>query len=145
MLTNELTLFVEPIKLQNIMPWVVVAIAVVVLLSILIKCFSIYRNIKRNRTYVKPNGEEQQQRLLSIRGEYFVLSGGVEYSVGLNGQLKAGKYLLRGDGYDKFQLSINGQAIDFDGDTDREFADGDVIVPACDTLIKPIVTKEEKI
>ena len=134
-------LFVEPADLQNFLPWVVVAIAVVVLVSILAKSFSVYRNIKRNRTYVKREVEEHQQ-LLTIRGQYFVLSAGAEYSVGQNGQLKVGKYLLRGDGYDKFQLVINGETKDFDGDANVEFADGDTLTPVCDVLIKPIVTEE---
>ena len=144
MLLYELTLFGETLGLQDFLPWVVVAIAVVVLVSILAKSFSVYRNIKRNRTYVKREGKEPQQ-LLTIRGQYFVLSAGVEYSVGEHGQLKVGKYLLRGDGYDKFQLVINGETNDFDGDVNVEFADGDVISPVCDILIKPVVTNEEQV
>lgn len=46
-------LFAEPVQLQNIMPWVIVALAVIMLASIIGKCISIYRNLKRNRTYVK--------------------------------------------------------------------------------------------
>ena len=142
MLLYELTLFGKTLGLPDFLPWVVVAIAVVVLASVLVKSFSVYRNIKRNRTYVKREGEEPQQ-LLTVRGQYFVLSAGVQYSVGQHGQLKMGKYLLRGDGYDKFQLVINGDTKDFDGDTDVEFADGDTVTPLCDVLIKPITTNEE--
>lgn len=144
MLLKELTLFAEPIKLQNFLPWVVVAIAVVMLATILGKSFSIYRNIKKNRTYTKRD-DEQPQRLLTIRGEYFVLSSGVDYAVGQHGQLKEGNYLLRGDGFDKFQLTINGETKDFKGDSELELVEGDVIMPACDVLIKPILTNEENI
>ena len=136
-------LFAEPVKLQNLLPWLVVAIAVVVLASIIGKCISIYRNIKKNRKYVKP--DEPQQLLATIRGEYFVLSGGVQYSAGQDGFLKAGRYILRGDGYDKFQLVINGETKEFDGDSEVELSDGDLITPVCDVLIKPQVTKEEQI
>ena len=132
-------LFAQPFQLQNIMPWVVVALAVIMLVTILGKCISIYRNIKRNRTYVKRDGEEESQPLLTIRGEYFVLSCGVEYSVGESGQLKAGKYILRGDGFDKFQVKVNGAENECEGDSAADFADGDVITPVtCDVLIKPL-------
>ena len=144
MLPDELTLFEQPLKLQDFLPWVVVAIAVIMLVTILGKCVSIYRNIKRNRTYVKRDDQPSQQ-LLTIRGEYFVLNSGAEYSVGEHGQINAGKYLLRGDGYDKFQLSINGELKDFVGDSTVEFADGDVIKPGCNVLIKPIANEEEQI
>ena len=137
MVMYELTLFADSFDLKNILPWVVVIIAVVMLASIIGKSFSIYRNIKKNRTYVKRD-DDSFQRLISIRGEYFVLSCGGKYSVGADGQLKAGKYLLRGDGYDKFQLDINGDLRDFCGDSNIEFVDGDVITPVtCETLIKP--------
>ncbi|MCH5152676.1 MAG: hypothetical protein J1F68_01775 [Clostridiales bacterium] len=53
-------LFAEPIDLQNILPWVIVALAVVMLVSILGRCISIYRNLKRNRTYVKREGSDTQ-------------------------------------------------------------------------------------
>lgn len=125
-------------NLQNILPWVVVALAVVMLVSILAKCFSIYRNIKKNRTYVKRDGESKKQ-MLTIRGEYFVLSCDGEFSVGENGQLKAGKYLLRGDGYDKFQLTVNGETKELDGDSEVTFLDGDTVTPVtCNVLIKPM-------
>ena len=130
-------LFAEPFQLQNIMPWVIVALAVIMLATVLGKCVSIYRNIKRNRTYVKRDTEQAQQ-LLTIRGEYFVLDCGTEYSVGEGGQLKSGKYLLRGDGYDKFQITLNGETKEFVGDGHVELADGDKITPACAVLIKPL-------
>ena len=138
-------LFAEPFNLQNIMPWVIVALAVVMLVTILGKCVSIYRNIKKNRTYVKREVENTQQ-LLSIRGEYLVLNSGVEYSVGEDGQLKAGKYLLRGDGYDKFQIAVNGEIKQYNGDSSAQFVNGDVISPVtCAALIKPIADEKEQL
>ena len=137
-------LFAEPFNLKNILPWVVIALAAIMLGGILAKCISIYRNIKKNRTYVKKN-DEPKTPLLTIRGEYFVLSSSGTYSVGEGGQIKQGNYLVRGDGYDKFQLVTNGETKDFEGDIDVKFADGDVINPVCDVLVKPIVTNEEQI
>ena len=46
-------LFATTVELQNIMPWVIVVLATVMLASIIGKCIAIYRNLKRNRTYVK--------------------------------------------------------------------------------------------
>lgn len=123
------------------MPWVVVALAVVMLVTIIAKCISIYLKLKRNRTYVKHSGEIEQT--IAIRGEYFVLGCGVEYSVGESGQLAAGEYILRGDGYDSFQLIVNGESRDFNGDSSVALCDGDVVsAPACDVLIKPVTNKE---
>ena len=122
--------------LYDILPWIVVAIAVAMLAGILIKCISVYRTLKRNRTYVKRGGEVVP--LLAIRGEYFVLTSGIEYSVGESGQLKTGKYVLRGDGYDKFQIALNGEEKELNTDDEIELNEGDKLCSiTCDTLIKP--------
>ena len=55
-------LFALAFELQNIMPWVIVALAVIMLVSIVGKCFTIYRNLKRNRTYVKRDDEKDAQQ-----------------------------------------------------------------------------------
>ena len=137
-------LFVEPFNLLNVLPWVVIALAVIMLIGILAKSISSYRNIKRNRTNSKSDSEPKAQ-LIAIRGEYFVLSCGGSYAVGEGGQLKAGKYFLRGDGYDKFQLAVNGETKEFDGDSEVTFSDGDTVTPVtCNLLIKPVIyTKGE--
>ena len=132
-------LFAKPFNIQNILPWVVIALAAIMLITILGKCFSIYRNIKKNRTYVNKK-DEHKEPLMTIRGEYFVLSSSGTYSVGEGGQLKPGEYLLRGDGYDKFELTVNGETKQFDGDSVVSFSDGDAVTPVtCDLLIKPVV------
>ena len=135
-------LFSEPIDILGILPWMVVAVAVGVLAFVVIKCISMYRNLKRNKTEVKTVDEAAP--LIAIRGEYFVLKSGVEYSVGDDGQLKAGKYLLRGDGYDKFQLNLNGEERELTTDAELETVDGDkLIVTSCDVLIKPYRETQE--
>ena len=137
-------LFSKPFNLLHVLPWVVIAIAVVVIVGILAKSISSYRNIKRNRNNVKSDSEPKAQ-LIAIRGEYFVLSCNGQYSVGVGGQLKAGKYFLRGDGYDKFQLTVNGEVKEFVGDSEVDFSDGDTVTSVtCDLLIKPVIdTKGE--
>lgn len=132
-------LFAEPFKIQNILPWVIVALVVIMLGAILGKSISTYRNIKKNRTSGKKDDQPKQQ-LLAIRGEYFVLSIDCEFLVGEGGQLRQGSYLLRGDGYDKFELTINGETKQFDGDSVVNLSNGDVVTPTtCNVLIKPIV------
>ena len=129
-------LFAEPIEFLDILPWLVVAVAVGVLAFLLGKCIKMYRNLKRNKNSVKQ--EIKVIPLLTIRGEYFVLSRDVEYKVGEDGQLKVGKYLLRGDGYDKFQFLLNGEEQDFHTDETLQLTDGDWIAAlSCDVLIKP--------
>ena len=130
-------LFAEPLEFLSILPWIVVAIAVGVLVFIVVKCVSIYRNLKRNKMQAKVDDETSP--LIAIRGEYFVLNKDIEYRVGSDGQLKSGKYLLRGDGYDKFQILLNGEKQEFHTDETLEVADGDrVAVLNCDILIKPV-------
>ena len=55
------TLLADLSLLQDIMPWVIVAMAVGMLVFIICKCVSIYRNLKKNRTYVKHDGEHAGQ------------------------------------------------------------------------------------
>ena len=130
-------LFSEPIDILGILPWVVVAVAVGVLVFILAKSFSLYRRLKRDKMNAK-QASEQTIPLLAIRGEFFVLSCGVEYAVGNDGQLQAGKYQLRGDGYDKFQILLNGEEQDLHTDETLQLTDGDWIAAlSCDVLIKP--------
>ena len=138
-------LFAEPIKLQNILPWVIVALAVVMIVAILSKSFATYRNIKKNKNHVKQD-DQPKEPLMTIRGEYFVLQSNCAYSVGEGGQLKSGAYLLRGDGYDKFELTVSGETKQINGDSVVTFFDGDVLTPlTCDLLIKPFTdTKETK-
>ena len=132
-------LFAKPFDLQNILPWVIVALAVVMLVTILGKSFSTYRNIKKNKTNAKKD-EQPKEQLLAIRGEYFVLSLSGTYLVGEGGQLRQGAYLLRGDGYDNFQLTVNGETVELNGDTVVNFSDGDAVTPVtCNVLIKPVV------
>ncbi|MCH5151692.1 MAG: hypothetical protein J1F65_03430 [Clostridiales bacterium] len=131
-------LFAEPIEFLDILPWLVVAVAVGVLAFLLGKCIKMYRTLKRNKLSANNKSDEQQSPLLAIRGEYFVLSRDVEYKVGEEGQLKAGKYLLRGDGYDKFQFLLNGEEQDFHTDETLQLTDGDWIAAlSCNVLIKP--------
>ena len=54
-------LFAEPFDLQNIFPWVIIVLAAVMLIGILGKCVSIYRKLKRNRTYVKREDKQDEQ------------------------------------------------------------------------------------
>ena len=129
-------LFAQSFDFLSILPWVVVAVAVGVLAFIVYKCVATYRNLKRNKNSVKQ--EVETIPLLAIRGEYFVLSRDVEYKVGEEGQLKAGKYALRGDGYDRFQILLNGEEQDFHTDESLQLTDGDWIAAlSCDVLIKP--------
>ena len=129
-------LFAQSFEFLSILPWIVVAVAVGVLAFIVIKCISMYRNLKRNKTEAKTVDETAP--LIAIRGEYFVLKSGVEYLVGSDGQLMAGKYLLRGDGYDKFKVAVNGEERELNGDETLELNDGDRLsAVTCDTLIKP--------
>ena len=138
-------LFAKPILIQNILAWVVVALAALMFSAIIYKCIRIYRNLKKNRAYVK-HDSEAISKIIAIRGEYFVLSCGVEYCVGESGQLAAGNYLVRGDGYDKFQLNVNGECRDFEGDSSVELCEGDTVQPTtCDVLIKPTASQTEQI
>ena len=131
-----LMLFIQPFEISNIWPWIVVALAVAMLAGILAKCISLYLTLKRNRTYVKRDGNVIP--LLAIRGEYFVLACGVEYSAGEDGQLKCGKYVVRGDGYDKFRIVLNGEERELSTDNEIELNEGDKLrAVTCDTLIKP--------
>ena len=131
-------LFAEPIEFLDILPWLVVAVAVGVLAFLLGKCIKMYRTLKRNKLSANNKSDEQQSPLLAVRGEFFVLSCGVEYSVGEDGQLKAGKYLLRGDGYDVFQIKLNGEEKQLNSNDTVELNDGDKLIAAsCDVLIKP--------
>lgn len=124
------------INLDQILVWVVVAIAVGVLAGVIFKCVSNYRALKRNKMYVKRNGEVVT--LLAIRGEYFVMSRDVEYVVGNGGQLKQGDYVVKGDGYDNFTVTVNGQSRALIGAEILQLSDGDKLVAStCDLLIKP--------
>lgn len=119
-------------------PWIIVALAVVMLGFIVAKCISIYRKLKRSKTYVKREGEVVQT--LAVRGEFFIMVCGVAYSVGEDGQLRSGKYVLRGDGYDEFCVKVNDEERQCNVDEMVELNDGDTIVAVtCDTLIKPFV------
>ena len=129
-------LFAEPLDFLSILPWIVVAIAVGVLVFIVVKCVSIYRNLKRNKACAKNDGESVP--LLAVRGDFFVLACGVEYVVGDSGQLKQGKYVLRGDGYDEFQVKLNGEEKVLNGSDVVELSNGDTLsAVTCNTLIRP--------
>lgn len=136
-------LFAESFDIIEILPWVVIAIAVVTLVGIIAKCISNYRVLKRNKTYVKRNGEIVP--MLAIRGEYFVMSKDVEYTVGESGQFKAGYYILKGDGYDNFTVTINGETRELNGAETLQLSDGDKLTAdTCDLLIKPYTNTQEK-
>lgn len=129
-------LFAETPSILQILPWIVVAIAVGVLVFLIVKCVSIYRTLKRNKMYVKRDGEIIP--LLAIRGEFFVLRCGIEYSVGDDGQLKQGGYVLRGDGYDKFQVKLNGEEKELNANDILDLSEGDTLCAVtCDLLTKP--------
>lgn len=124
------------LDLQQILFWAVIAIAIGALGGVIFKCVVNYRALKRNKMYVKRDGEVVS--LLAIRGEYFVMSKDVEYVVDSGGQLKQGDYVLKGDGYDNFTLTVNGEQRSIVGTEILQLSDGDKLVAVtCDLLIKP--------
>ena len=60
-------LFAEPFNLQNIMPWVIVALAILMLIGILGKCVSIYRKLKQNQNKAKLNEKTQAEQTLNAK------------------------------------------------------------------------------
>ena len=54
-------LFAEPLNLQNMFPWVIVALAVIMLVGVLGKSVSIYLNLKRNQKNAKLNQTAQKE------------------------------------------------------------------------------------
>lgn len=129
--------------------WIaLVGVAVVVAILLVWIVASVAKRKKR----AKKSAQEQlikeqieqgvEQRLMEIRNEYFVMPRNVTQSVGQNGQISAGKYVLKASvsGQDAFNVRLNGLVQEcHDGDV-VFLADMDTICPVSGAvLIKPVV------
>ena len=143
-LSNVIAL-AETLDFNRIFPFVLVAVAVAVIVATLYKKISSYRAMKQSQKQQyarRSNGTaEIPHALLEIRGEYFVLKKGETYSVGEDGQLKEGKYLLKNAdaAFSQFSGEVCGAEKTFEGQIDLQFATGDTFrCISGDILIKPI-------
>lgn len=122
-----------------------IAFAVVVLGVLLYKLIRSARNGKKaqaeqNLAQAVENAVEK--KILEKRNEYLVMSRGVVYNVGVDGEIAVGKYVLKNsvESEDSFNLRLNG-LVEHHGNGDVvTVGAGDTLCAVSDSvLIKPYV------
>lgn len=142
-------LFAQSIEPKDTLTWILLALAVVALGGLITKVIATYRSAKQRQEQMDAARREQQiadtLRLLEIKGEYLEMQQGIEYSVGNEGQIKEGRYVLKSANENgKLTVRLNGQIREFyDGEV-VTLTDGDVICPTDAVLIKPHTYIQEK-
>lgn len=138
--------FAQSDFLSDILPWLVLAVGIVLIGGVVARGFAVYRDRKRAQSQSTKDVQKQQQpKLLQIRGDYLVLACNVSYEVGENGQLKAGAYEVKSavENEDKLYVRVNGPVKVYDSGSVIQLCDGDTFCPISgDVLIKPILSGE---
>lgn len=130
--------FEQTVQLMDFLPWVLVVMAVGLVVLVMVKIVSTYRDMKRAKAEkqrldnVQKVAEAVEQRLMEIRNEYLVMSRNVQYAVGVDKQLREGKYILKSaaDNETTFNIRYNGLV--------REFCNGDTVMLTTDDTLCPV-------
>ena len=117
--------------------------ALVGLLTVIIKQKQLKSSDKKQRSDIIENPQSsalnEEQAYYESNGS-LVMSRNVIYSVGVDGQLKAGKYTLEcaHDATAKFNARINGLVREYEGGDVVTLTDGDTVSPvSCSVIISP--------
>ena len=117
---------------------------VAVLLGVLL--YKLIRSVVRNKKAAKEQSFNQaveqalEQKMLEKRNEYLVMSRGVTYSVGMDGEIAMGKYILKCavDSEQSFNLRLNGLVENHKNGDIVVLGAGDTLCAVSDSvLIKP--------
>lgn len=126
---------------RRIILWVVIIGSALGLISLLVHTMLVSRRNKKiqGEQTAAANDEnadnapvEQDERLDAATADNIVMSRNVIYSVGLDGQMRSGKYTLTNadNSADKFNVRVNGLV--------REYANGDTVALANGDTISPV-------
>lgn len=126
--------------------WVVLGVLVVLAAVILWRIIAVLVRSKRAKAErIRLAVEEEvqarvEERVLEMRNEYFVLPRNVIVAVGLEGQVREGRYLLKSavSSQTKFNIRLNGLVEEYsDGDTVFLTTDDTICAVSGSVLIKP--------
>ncbi len=126
--------------------WVVLGVLVVLAAVILWRIIAVLVRSKRAKAErIRLAVEEEvqarvEERVLEMRNEYFVLPRNVIVAVGLEGQVREGKYVLKSavSSQTKFNIRLNGLVEEYsDGDTVFLTTDDTICAVSGSVLIKP--------
>ncbi len=122
-----------------------IAFAVVVLGVLLYKLIRSVRNskkIKAEQNLAQAVENAVEKKILEKRNEYLVMSRGVVYNVGVDGEIAVGKYVLKNsvESEDSFNLRLNGLVEHHSNGDVVTVGAGDTLCAVSDSvLIKPYV------
>lgn len=126
--------------------WVVLGVLVVLAAVILWRIIAVSVRSKRAKAErIRLAVEEEvqarvEERVLEMRNEYFVLPRNVIVAVGLEGQVREGRYVLKSavSSQTKFNIRFNGLVEEYsDGDTVFLTTDDTICAVSGAVLIKP--------
>lgn len=128
----------------------VIIIAAVVAAAIVI---GIIADVVSSRRRKKKQAEEQlqtrveqgvRQKLMEMRNEYLVMARGETYTVGVNGQIAPGKYLLKNsvEGGGDFNLRYNGFAQPYPDGTVLTLGAGDSLCALSASVLIKLCVEE---
>ena len=127
----------------RIILWVVLACAVLGLITLMVYTMLLARRNKNNQSN-NPNAASangQNGAAVTAPANEVVMSRNVVYAAGADGQLKAGEYVLKNaDGSsDKFNLRYNGLVREYTNGDRVVLADGDTLSPVSGTVVATLV------
>lgn len=129
---------------RTIILWVVLVCAALGLIGLLVHTLLTSRKAKKNNSAAEATADGENATVDDLPEEpndveitELVMSRNVIYSTGIDGQLKAGKYVLESadDASAKFNVRVNGLVREYSGGDTVTLASGDTLSPVSGSVI----------